>query len=157
MHTAWGNVRVYRKAVFPRSPLSGAGAAHAGCSHGPWYSQRSMCSSEHHPALLLISPVCFSAFAHLLIYCLSCQCQPKGFCGQTDGTKTLLDAIFCPRVHRSFSAGLFSGHGMRPCLPACLLLLPAWGPRPMVAWETMSSLFKGLPLLLIILLFKNKK
>lgn len=48
-----------------------------------------------------------------------------------------------------------------PSLPAAAkntaLLPPAWGPHPTAAWETMSSLFKALLLLPIILLFKNKK
>lgn len=65
---ACGKARVYRRAVFACSPLSGAGAARAGSvlpARGA--APRSTCSSEHCPALLLISPVCFSAFALLLV------------------------------------------------------------------------------------------
>lgn len=48
-------------------------------------------------------------------------------------------------------------HSLPAAAERSALLPPARGPYPIVAWETMSSLFKALLLLPIILLFKNKK
>lgn len=119
---------------------------------------RSVCSAKHYPALLLVIPMCFYVFAHLLIYSphadkMSAQ---RLVCGQMGQATSLLGAIVCLRAHHIFSDGLLPVGAGCATTKNLASLPPARQPFPMVAWEATSSLLKPL-LLLLIILFKNKK
>lgn len=88
-----------------------------------------MCSAEHSTPLLLISPMCFYVFAHLSISPHAGEMPAhRLFCGQLGGTTPLLDAIFCPRVHHSFSDGLLLGGAGSVHQPGSHI--PRWLGRP---------------------------